>query len=90
MIVRVTRFGKRMTRKVFDLDFQTKEFKAYMKNQKQFIKAFRVSKTNATVVIHSNLPTKEKRIETRVYLGKPMPIGAIAWVKIDSEILLGY
>ena len=90
MIVRVTRFGKKMTRKVFDLNYQTNEFKAYMKNQKQFIKAFTVSKTNASVVIHANLRTKEMRIEDRAYFGKPLPIGAVAWAKIDSEILLGY
>ena len=90
MIVRVTRFGKRMTRKVFDLDYQINEFKAYMKDKKQYVKAFKVSKTNASVVIHANLPTKEMRIKERVYFGKPEPIGAIAWVKIDSEILLGY
>ena len=90
MIVRVTRFGNRITRKVFDLDYQIKEFKKYMKYQKKYIKAYSVSKTNASVVIHANLPTKEMRIKTREYLGKPEPIGAVAWVNIDSEILLGY
>ena len=90
MIVRVTRFGQRTTRKVFDLDYQTNEFKAYMKNQKQFIKSFTVSKTRATFVIHANLTTKEMRIKTLGYCGKGVPIGADSWIAIDSEILLGY
>lgn len=90
MIVRVTRFGKRMTRKVFDLDYQTNEFKAYMENQKQFIKSFTVSKTRASFIIHANLETKEMRIRTLAYTGKGEPIGAVSWVAIDSEILLGY
>ena len=90
MIVRVTRFGKRMTRKVFDLDYQTNEFKAYMKKQKQFIKAFTVSKNKATFIIHANLETKEMRIKTIGYCGKGTPIGAKSWIAIDSEILLGY
>ena len=90
MIVRVTRFGKRMTRKVFDLDYQTNEFKAYMKNQKQFIKSFKVSKTEASFVIHANLQTKEMKINTVGYCGKGEPIGAVSCIAIDSEILLGY
>ena len=90
MIVRVTRFGKKITRKVFDLDYQTNEFKTYMKNQKQFIKSFTVSKNKASFIIHANLETKEMRIKTLGYCGKGEPIGAVSWIAIDSEILLGY
>ena len=89
MIVRVTRFGKRMTTKVFDLDYQTKEFKAYMKNQKQFIKTLSISKTQTLVTICANIWSKEMEIETYVYLGKPEPIGSFV-SSIDASILLGY
>ena len=89
MIVRVTRFGKRMTRKVFDLDYQTNEFKAYMKNQKQFIKTLSVSKTFALVTICANLWSKEERIESLAYRGKSEPIGSFT-SSIDAQILLGY
>ena len=89
MIVSITRFGKRMTTKVFDLDFQTKGFKAYMKNQKQFIKTLSVSKTRALVTICANLWTKEERIEALSYRGKSEPIGSFV-TSIDASNLLGY
>lgn len=89
MIVRITRFGKRTTTKVFDLDFQTKEFKAYMKNQKQFIKTLSVSKTHALVTICANLWTEKERIEALSYRGKSEPIGSFV-SSIDAQILLGY
>lgn len=89
MIVSITRFGKRTTTKVFDLDYQTKEFKAYMKNQKQFIKTLSVSKTHALVTICANLWTKEGMIESLSYSGKSEPIGSSV-SSIDAQILLGY
>lgn len=89
MIVRVTRFGKRMTTKVFDLDFQTKEFKAYMKNQKEFIKVLSVSKTHASVTICANIWTEEQRIKGLSLSGKSVPIGSFN-SSIDAQILLGY
>lgn len=90
MIVLITKFGKKMTKKAFDLEYQTDKFKAYMKNQKRFIKSFTVSKTTASVVIHADLEIKEMRIRNRVYFGKPLPINSLYVSSIDAEILLGY
>lgn len=88
MIVRVTRFGKRMTRKVFDLDYQTNEFKAYMKNQKEYIKDITMSKTHVSVLIHANIGTKEVMIRGFQYCGKGFPYGDT--VSDLAPNLLGY
>ena len=89
MIVRITRFGKRKTTKVFDLECQTNEFKAYMKNQKQYVKVLSISKTHALVTICANVWTEEERIKALTLRGKPEPMGAYT-SSIDAQILLGY
>lgn len=88
MIVRVTRFGERMTRMIFDLDYQTNEFKAYMKNQKEYVKDFRIRKTHTSVIIHTSIDTKEDMIRFFERFGKGVPYGEL--VSEYAPILLGY
>lgn len=90
MLVRVVRFGKRKTTKLFLLDdvHDKIKFKVYMKNQKKFEKTFISSDYIYSVIIHANF-IKEESLANIVRNGKGS-VYSNHYIDAYAPNLLGY